>query len=59
MEQGKGQGANERVSLFFLYRLLLFFSLGADSEMNRSTIGAFTEFYKGTGKTGYWLDISE
>ncbi|EUC38815.1 hypothetical protein COCCADRAFT_82206 [Bipolaris zeicola 26-R-13] len=28
-------------------------------QMRGSTIGAFTEFYKGKGKTGYWLDISE
>ncbi|EMD89778.1 hypothetical protein COCC4DRAFT_126136 [Bipolaris maydis ATCC 48331] len=28
-------------------------------QMKGSTIGAFTEFYKGKGKSGYWLDISE
>ncbi|USP82728.1 hypothetical protein yc1106_10002 [Curvularia clavata] len=27
-------------------------------QMKGSTIGAFTEFYKGKGKTGYWMDIS-
>ena len=24
---------------------------------DRSAVGAFTQFYKGKGSTGYWLDV--
>jgi len=24
---------------------------------DRSTIGAYTQFYKGKGSTGYWVDV--